>query len=74
MKIKRQSKSLITGFAALLILALAISFFPSSLLPEHCTKQKGKSTFVEKKLTILPLVVIGGIRYFRKAFEKKQQM
>jgi hypothetical protein len=32
---------------------------------------QNKAKFTEKKVTIIPIIVIGGLQFFRKAFEKK---
>ena len=60
-----------TGVCLLAFLSFSV-FHENITGRENSQPRPGNSRqFNEKKITILPILVMGGIRYFRKTFDKK---
>lgn len=67
-----KSRSRILAASGLILMTVATL----TILSLHFNRFEGfkagrKPALAEKKVTILPIVVIGGLRFYRKAFEKK---
>jgi hypothetical protein len=56
-----------------IVLAIVFLFMNLNLLsgPQNSSRFRNKASISEKKATILPIIVIGGLQFFRKTFEKK---
>jgi len=55
-------------FFLLVFLFMNLNFFSGT---QNSSRLRNKSSIGEKKATILPIIVIGGLQFFRKTFEKK---
>ena len=72
---KAKMKKTIKALSALLLiplLAAGLFCFHDSTRKSNAGTTSGEE-IRQKKMTLIPFIVIGGIRYFRKAFDKKNQ-
>jgi hypothetical protein len=67
------NKRILLFTGAGIILALVFLFINLNFLSEtqNSSRLRNKTSIGEKKATILPIIVIGGLQFFRKTFEKK---